>query len=85
MGKVACIGGGGVRTPLVIFGINESARELGADEVVLYDPDFERARMMVALGSAVVERDGGSLRVRATEKLEESVEGADFVLSSRRR
>jgi 6-phospho-beta-glucosidase len=82
MGKVACIGGGGVRTPLVIFGINESARELGADEVVLYDPDFERARMMVALGSAVVERDGGSLRVRATEKLEEAVEGADFVLSS---
>ncbi len=82
MGKVACIGGGGVRTPLVIFGINESARELGADEVVLYDPDFERARIMAALGSAVVERDGGSLRVRAAEKLEEAVEGADFVLSS---
>jgi 6-phospho-beta-glucosidase len=82
MGKVACIGGGGVRTPLVIFGINESARELGADEVVLYDPDVERARIMVALGNAVVERDGGSLRVRAAEKLEEAVEGADFVLSS---
>jgi 6-phospho-beta-glucosidase len=82
MGKVACIGGGGVRTPLVIFGINESARELGADEVVLYDPDFERARIMVALGKAVVDRDGGSLRVRAAEKLEEAVEGADFVLSS---
>lgn len=82
MGKVACIGGGGVRTPLVIFGINESARELGADEVALYDPDFERARIMVALGNAVVERDGGSLRVRAAERLEEAVEGADFVLSS---
>ncbi len=82
MGKVACIGGGGVRTPLVIFGINESARELGADEVMLYDPDVERARIMVALGNAVVERDGGSLRVRAAERLEEAVEGADFVLSS---
>lgn len=82
MGKVACIGGGGVRTPLVIYGINESARQIGADEVVLYDPDHERAAIMVALGSAVVERDGGALRVRAAQSLEEAIEGADFVLSS---
>jgi 6-phospho-beta-glucosidase len=82
MGKVACIGGGGVRTPLVIFGINECARELGADEVVLFDVDAERARMMAALGRAVVEREGGSLRVRESLRLEDAVEGADFVLSS---
>jgi 6-phospho-beta-glucosidase len=82
MGKVACIGGGGVRTPLVIFGINESARQLGADEVVLYDPDLERARIIVTLGEAVVEHNSGSLRVRAADSLEEAVEGADFVLSS---
>ncbi len=43
MGKVGCIGGGGVRTPLVIFGINECARQLGVDEVVLFDVDPERA------------------------------------------
>jgi 6-phospho-beta-glucosidase len=84
MGKAACIGGGGVRTPLVVFGINESARRLGIDEVVLYDPDLERAQTMVALGRAVVARDGGSLRVRASETLEEAIEGADFVLSSMR-
>jgi 6-phospho-beta-glucosidase len=82
MGKVSCIGGGGVRTPLVIFGINESARELGIDEVVLYDVDSERARMMAALGRAVVEREGGSLRVRESSRIEDAVEGADFVLSS---
>jgi 6-phospho-beta-glucosidase len=82
MGKVACIGGGGVRTPLVIFGINESARQLGVDEIALYDPDLQRAQMMAALGRAVVERDGGSLRVRATAALEDAVDGAAFVLSS---
>ncbi len=82
MSKVACIGGGGVRTPLVVFGINECARELGTDEIVLYDPDLERARMMVALGRAVVQREGGSLRVREAAFLEDAVEGADFVLSS---
>ncbi len=82
MGKVVCIGGGGVRTPLVIFGINECARQLGVDEIVLYDPDFERAQMMVALGQAVIAREGGTLRVRATTVLDDAVEGADFVLSS---
>jgi len=82
MGKAACIGGGGVRTPLVIFGINECARQLDIDEVVLYDPDGERARTMAALGRAVVERESGTLRVRDSGDLEEAVEGADFVLSS---
>jgi 6-phospho-beta-glucosidase len=82
MSKVACIGGGGVRTPLVVFGINECARHLGIDEVVLYDPDLERARMMGSLGRAVVQREGGSLRVREAVGLEEAIEGADFVLSS---
>ncbi len=82
MGKVACIGGGGVRTPLVVFGINECARSLGVDEIVLYDPDLERAQMMVALGRAVIEREGGSIRVRGTASVEDAVEGADFVLSS---
>ena len=82
MGKVAFIGGGGVRTPLVVFGINESARELGVSEIVLYDPDLERVKMMVALGQAVVRREGGTLIVRKAESLEDAVDGADFVLSS---
>ena len=82
MGKVACIGGGGVRTPLVVFGINECARELAVDEIVLYDPDLERAQTMVALGQAVVAREGGTTRVRAQPLVEDAIEGADFVLSS---
>jgi 6-phospho-beta-glucosidase len=82
MGKVAFIGGGGVRTPLVIYGINESVQQLGIDEIVLYDVDLQRARWMAELGQAVVQREGGNLVVRATASLEEAVEGADFVLSS---
>jgi 6-phospho-beta-glucosidase len=82
MGKVACIGGGGVRTPLVIFGVNESARDLGVDEIVLFDVSRERAAMMAALGQAVVRREGGSLRVREATELEDAIEGADFVLNA---
>jgi 6-phospho-beta-glucosidase len=82
MAKVAYIGGGGVRTPLVIFGVNEHARELGVDEFVLFDANRERAQLMAALGRAVVQREGGTLRVRDAATIEDAVEGADFVLNS---
>ena len=80
--KIALLGAGGVRTPLIVFGIQEAAALLGAEELVLYDPDGERVRIMAALGGAVVEREGSSLRIRVAESPEDAVEGADFVLSS---
>ncbi|MCU1224182.1 MAG: 6-phospho-beta-glucosidase [Edaphobacter sp.] len=80
--KIAFIGGGGVRTPLVVFGINEAAEALGAEELVLFDPDQERVGIMVALGQAIVAREGGSLRVRRASSIEDAIEGSSFVLNS---
>ena len=80
--KIAMIGGGGIRTPLVIFGVNEAAAALGAREMVLYDPDAERLRIIAALGRAIVAREGGSLQVREASSIEDAVDGADFVLNS---
>jgi len=80
--KLALIGGGGVRTPLVIFGINESAHLLGAEELALYDPDAERVRIMAELGRAIVAREGGSLRIRVASSAEDAVADTAFVLSS---
>lgn len=73
-----------MRTPLVIFGINESAQKLGAKELVLYDPDTERVRIMAELGRAIVQREGGDLRVRVATSAEDAISGASFVLSSMR-
>ena len=80
--KIALIGGGGVRTPLVVFGINEAAEILGAEELVLFDPDQERVAIMTELGRAIVAREGGRLRVRQATSIEDAVEGASFVLNS---
>ncbi|MBT9330595.1 6-phospho-beta-glucosidase [Paracidobacterium acidisoli] len=82
--KIALIGGGGVRTPLVIFGIQESAQALHADELVLFDPDAERVRIMADLGRGIVAREGGSLRIRIAASAEDAIAGAGFVLSSLR-
>jgi 6-phospho-beta-glucosidase len=80
--KIAFIGGGGVRTPLVVFGINEAIQTLGAEELVLYDPDRERVRIMTELGRAIVAKEGGSLQVRQASSIEDAIEGSSFVLNS---
>ena len=80
--KVTLIGGGGVRTPLVIFGVNESSRHLGVDEMVLYDLDTERANVMCELGRALIAREGGTLKLRVARDLEDAISGAAFVLTA---
>ena len=80
--KVTLIGGGGVRTPLVIFGVNESKAQLGVSEMVLYDVDPQRASMMCELGRALIAREGGSLKLRVATDVEDAVDGSSFVLSA---
>lgn len=80
--KIALIGGGGVRTPLLIFGIQEAAHLLRPQELVLYDPDAERVRIMAELGRAVVAREGGSLRIHIADSAEDAIADASFVLNS---
>jgi 6-phospho-beta-glucosidase len=80
--KVALIGGGGVRTPLVVFGINEIARDVGIDEFVLYDPDPARLAIMARLGRAIVAREKGDLVIRETSSIEAAIEGSSFVMNS---
>ena len=80
--KIAVIGGGGVRTPLLIFGVNEAADLLNCREIVLFDPDEKRLRIIAELGRSIVAREEGELRVREATSIEDAVEGADFVLNS---
>ena len=82
MRKVTVIGGGGVRTPLVIHAIVEAQAQLDVDELVLFDIDAERTRIIAALGSEIVQRMGSRMAVRPSSTLEEAADGADFVLNS---
>ena len=73
--KVTLIGGGGVRTPLLIYGLAQSGLAIG--DLVLHDSDMARAALMASLG-----RELASFRIATAAQLEDAVEGADFVLSS---
>lgn len=82
MSKVTILGGGGIRTPLLIHGLVRAP--LGLTEIALFDPDVERAGMMAALGREVARQAGYGVTISTPEKIEEAVTGAEFVVSSLR-
>jgi 6-phospho-beta-glucosidase len=80
MSKVAIIGGGGVRTPLVIYGLAQA--QLGVDEIVLFDIDTERTETIARLGNEVLRGFGQPFRIRTSSDLNEAAAGARFVFNS---
>ena len=82
MSKVCIIGGGGVRTPLLIHGLLQSQQILKTSELILYDVGHERAEVMAALGREIAGKLGVDIRIKTTTALEPAVEGSSFVLSS---
>jgi 6-phospho-beta-glucosidase len=77
--KIAVLGGGGFRVPLVYGALLDRAGRIGLDELTLHDVDESRlARIGTVLEELAVER-GWALPFRATTDLDEALEGADFV------
>jgi 6-phospho-beta-glucosidase len=74
--KIAVIGGGGVRTPLLVRGL--TASDLPLDTVALYDTDRARLDLIASLAA----RLSAGARVVATRSAAEAIEGADFVFTS---
>jgi 6-phospho-beta-glucosidase len=81
--KVAIVGGGGFRVPMLVEALDVEALEIGLEEIVLYDVDpdrLERMRMVVS-GMRETSRGQADLaRVRATGRLADAVDGAGAVL-----
>jgi 6-phospho-beta-glucosidase len=82
MNKIAIIGGGGVRTPLVIHGIVQAERTLGVNEIALYDIDRERVELIASLSREIVRQLQSEIKITAPAQLEDAIEGAGFVISS---
>ena len=86
--KLAILGGGGFRVPLVYEAVATAATGLTVDEVALHDVDPARLRTITAVIEGIAERlradgHGATLpRLTATTDLREAVTGADFVFSA---
>jgi 6-phospho-beta-glucosidase len=80
--KATIIGGGGVRTPLLIHGLAQSRDLLQLRELALFDIDPERAETIARLGREIVRQLDGGFEIRVFPRIEEAAEGAGFVLNS---
>jgi 6-phospho-beta-glucosidase len=78
--RVAVIGGGGFRTPRLLYGLMRHADALGLDAVTLYDPDARRVTVMTVMAEALRHRLAVDLPVRSAPSVGEAVGDADFVL-----
>jgi len=76
------VGGGGVRTPLVIHGLVQAAQQLGVSHLSLFDIDRDRTEIIARIGREIVRKAGVDFCITVTSQLDSAVEGAEFILSS---
>jgi 6-phospho-beta-glucosidase len=77
--KLAIIGGGGFRVPLVYGGLLRRRDRLPFDEVVLHDVDPDRLQRMGTVLHGLAQERATELPFHTTTDLTEAVAGADFV------
>ncbi|MGC8489034.1 MAG: hypothetical protein ACP5QO_12590, partial [Clostridia bacterium] len=77
--KIAVVGGGGFRTPRLLYGLVQHGARLALGEVTLYDPDRQRAEIMALIGRDLAAKEGSAVQVRVVDTVEDAVAGARFV------
>ena len=80
--KLALLGGGGFRTPLVYGALLTDVHERRVDEVWLYDVEESRLAAVRRVLEGMAAGRPDAPRVHATTSLDEALAGADFVFSA---
>lgn len=80
--KLAVIGGAGTRVPLVLTGLMRFHQDLRTDEVVLWDINTGRQSVIDRICAAMIERHGVPIKVRTGKSVEDTIDGADFIIAS---
>lgn len=83
--KLALLGGGGFRVPLVYGALLRDRHDRRVDDVALFDTDVTRLGVIASVCeqlAAEAPSDAPPPRVTATADLDEAIRGADFVFSA---
>lgn len=82
--KVAVIGAGGVRTPLFVRRLVESAADLGITTLSLMDVNAGALDLIAYICRFLVDVAGNSVRLEVTTNPDEGIDGADYVMTTLR-
>jgi 6-phospho-beta-glucosidase len=77
--KIALLGGGGFRVPMVFDALLARGGSLGLDEVTLYDVSEPRLAHITPVLEGLEQERGERLVFRPTTVLEDALDGAEFV------
>jgi 6-phospho-beta-glucosidase len=80
--RLAVIGGGGFRVPLVYGALLDDVADPAVDDVVLYDVEPRRLRVISRVLEQMAAGAARAPKVTATDDLDEALVGADFVFSA---
>ncbi|MCS6711776.1 6-phospho-beta-glucosidase [Brachybacterium sp. EF45031] len=80
--KLALLGGGGFRVPLVVRTLLADTSEARVRELRLHDVDADRLRAMAGILEVLTSEHPDPPRVVLSDSLEEAVRGADVVFSA---
>ena len=80
--KVTILGGGGVRTPLLVHALAGLSRTLALSEVSLFDVDADRTEVIAALCREIVRRESADLQITVHTDVAAAAEGSSFVINS---
>jgi 6-phospho-beta-glucosidase len=77
--KIALLGGGGFRVPMVYGALLARAEPLGLEHVSLYDVDEWRLDQIAAVLEGIERERDAQLAFSTTTVLDDAIDGADFV------
>lgn len=80
--KIAVIGGGGVRSPLLARSIAFKSKEIGIDEVVFMDNQKEQLDIYGTISKIASAKINPNLRFELTTSIEEAVKDADYIITT---
>jgi 6-phospho-beta-glucosidase len=80
--KLALIGGGGIRAPLVIQSALRRAEKIHLDEICLMDNDAEQLELIGGICKLTAQEAGSNVKIRFTTDTREALEGAGYVITT---
>lgn len=80
--KLAVLGGGGVRSPLLAKSLVTNAKDLNIDEIVFMDNDEEKLRIFGGISQYVANAIDPDVNFYTTLSVEEAVKDAHYVITT---
>jgi len=77
--KITILGGGGFRVPMLYGALLECSSRLGLEEIVLYDVSVDRLERIADVLRGQAQEADATLTFRCSNRLDEALDGADFV------